>query len=431
MMPIPPDRVRKAIFDQKSMVERLFSSLASGSQGNPGIMRDTYGPGESFAHDVLRQHAQERGLRIDVDAAANTVVTWAGTDPAARRVIMGSHLDSVSHGGNFDGAAGVLAGLCVQSALATLGFRPHCDVAVIGIRAEESVWFQISYIGSRSALGTLPDGALDACRVDTGRSLAAHMAECGGDPDAIRRRVRSLDPGGIRAFIEVHIEQAPALVESGLPVAICSGIPGNVRYPFAGITGRHDHVGTPRRFRRDAAMAAADLAMAMDRIWQEHEDAGIPVAITFGRFHTDPSAHGLTIVPGRFDFSLDMRAYDPAVLAGLETQLFAEVAEVERRRGVTVDLGKRAGAQVGMVDPSIAADLAAYAKALSIPTMSLGSPASHDAAAFAEAGVPMAMLLVRNEHGSHNPSEQMEIDDFLEACTLMACWVADHAGAPP
>src|ERR1700679_2437228 len=111
-------------------------------------------------------------------------MTRPGDDPGAKRLVIGSHLDSVPHGGNFDGAAGVLAGLAAVAALRTLGVSPGCDIDVMGIRAEESVWFQVSYIGSRGSLGTLPDGALDVRRVDTGRRLAGHIAESGGNPEA-------------------------------------------------------------------------------------------------------------------------------------------------------------------------------------------------------------------------------------------------------
>ena len=151
------------------------------------------------------------------------------------------------------------------AALQRLGVTPACDLTVMGIRAEESIWFQVSYIGSRGALGTLPDGALDVRRIDTGRTLAEHIAECGGDPDALRAGRRFLDPAQLRAYLELHIEQAPSLVEAGRPVGICTGIPGNFRYPDARIEGSHDHVGLPRRFRRDAAMAGAEFAMALDR----------------------------------------------------------------------------------------------------------------------------------------------------------------------
>src|SRR3954467_753640 len=144
----------------------------------------------------------------------------------------------------------------------------------MGIRAEESVWFQVSYIGSRSALGTLPDGSLDVRRVDTGRTLAEHIAGCGADPARVRAGERYLDPARLHAFLELHIEQAPSLVEAGRSVGIGTGIPGNFRYPNAWIEGSHDHVGLPRRFRRDAATAGAAFAMAMEALWADHDARG-------------------------------------------------------------------------------------------------------------------------------------------------------------
>jgi N-carbamoyl-L-amino-acid hydrolase len=415
--------IATAVAAQRNWVEGLFNRLADGSRDNPGITRDTYGTGEDFGHRLLAEHGKARGLFISHDFAANTYVTLPGREKGAPHILMGSHLDSVPHGGNFDGAAGVIAGLVVIETLRALGIAPRCDVTAMGVRAEESVWFQVSYIGSRSALGTLPDGALEANRIDDGRVLAASIDASGGNSAAIRRGERHLDPAAIRAFLEVHIEQAPSLVESELPVAICTGVPGNFRYPDARITGRHDHVGTPRRFRRDAAMAGAEFAVMLDKLWQEEEEAGFPMAVTLGRFHTDPAVHGLTTVPGSFAFSLDVRAYDPVVLERVEARMLAGISEIETRRRVSFELGTRASAAVGPVDPAIVAGLEAAAARQGIATMPLGSPASHDAAAFAAAGVPIAMLFVRNEHGSHNPLEAMEVDDFLAACTILADWV--------
>ncbi|TNC14572.1 hydantoinase/carbamoylase family amidase [Methylobacterium terricola] len=417
-----------AIQAQRGLVEDFFNTLALATKGNPGITRDTYGPGEAFAHRLLAEHGVARGLLVEQDLAANTYVTLPGRDRTAPRLIIGSHLDSVPHGGNYDGAAGVVAGLVAIEALCRLGVTPCCDVTVMGIRAEESVWFQVSYIGSRSALGTLPAAALEARRIDGDRTLAGHIADAGGDPDAIRRGARHLDPATIRAFLEVHIEQAATLVESGVPVAVCTGVPGNFRYPDARVAGRHDHVGTPRRFRRDASMAAVELAAWLDAMWEREEAAGIPMAVTFGRFHTDPTMHGLTTVPGSFCFSLDVRAYDPDVLARLETAMLARIGEIEARRNVRFALGTRASAAVGPVDPAISSAFTAGAGRLGIRTIPLGSPASHDAAAFAAAGVPIAMLFVRNEHGSHNPDEAMETDDFLAACTILADWICREVG---
>jgi N-carbamoyl-L-amino-acid hydrolase len=350
-------------------------------------------------------------------------MTLPGRDRSAPVLVIGSHLDSVPHGGNFDGAAGVLAGLAVVAAMRHMGLTPDCDIVVMGIRAEESVWFQVSYIGSRGSLGTLPDGALEVRRIDTGRTLADHIADCGGKPEALRAGSRHFDPSRIRAYLELHIEQAPSLVEAGRAVAICTGIPGNVRYPDAWIEGRHDHVGLPRRFRHDAAMAGAEFAMAMDALWAGYDERGIPMACTFGRFHTDPAAHGLTIVPGAFHFSLDVRAYDDTLLTELDDSIERIIGGIEQRRAVRFHLGRKARATPGRVDSAIKAGLEAAARCQGISVLHIGSPASHDAAAFAAAGVPMGMIFVRNENGSHNPHEIMMIDDFLDAVEVAMQWV--------
>lgn len=421
--------ISAAVRAQRGRVEALFAELARCGRTEPGFTRPSYSPEETAAHAAVARCASDLGLAIARDAAANTAMTLPGRDRTLPPILIGSHLDTVAQGGNFDGAAGVVAGLAAVAAIRQLGLEPERDISVLGIRAEESVWFQVSYIGSRAALGALPDGALDAARIDTGLSLADHIAREGGDPDALARGPAAFDAAAIHAFLEVHIEQAPSLEEAGIPVGLCAGIPGNVRYPDVRIAGRYDHVGTPRRFRRDAAMAGAEIALALDRVWAEREAAGCAMAVTFGRFHTDAAAHGLTTVPGEFRFSLDMRAYAAAVLAELEAAFLAAVAEVSDRRGVTVTLGPRAEAGVGAVAPRIRDGFAAVADALGIATRPLGSPASHDAAAFAKAGVPMAMLLVRNANGSHNPREAMAIDDLLDAVAILTAWlVAETCG---
>ncbi len=404
------------------------NSLRGDGLDEPGVSRDPYGAGEQRAQATVAATARSLDLELSGDAAANLYMTLPGRDRSAKSIVVGSHLDSVPHGGNFDGAAGVVAGLVAVAALHRLGITLACDLTVMGIRAEESIWFQVSYIGSRGALGTLPDGALEVRRIDTQRTLAEHIAECGGNPDALRAGVRHFDPARLRAYLELHIEQAPSLVEAARPVAICTGIPGNFRYTDAWIEGSNDHVGLPRRFRRDAAMAGAEFAMALDNVWQEHEANNIPMACTIGRFYTDPAQHGLTIVPGAFHFSLDVRAYDETVLAALDARVDAIIAGIEQRRRVRFHRGPKARAAVGPVDPNIRQALTRGAAALGLPILDLGSPASHDAAAFAAVGVPMGMIFVRNANGSHNPDEAMTIDDFLAGTALLTWWLAETAG---
>lgn len=147
------------------------------------------------------------------------------------------------------------------------------------------------------------------------------------------------------------------------------------------------------------------------------------MAATFGRFHTDAGAHGMTKVPSAFHLSLDVRAYAPAVPADVEARFLAAIGDVEARRGVRVALGTCAAVDVGEVAPGILAGFESAAGTLGIATRRLGSPASHDAAAFAKAGVPMAMLFVRDADGSHNPDEAMEIDDLMRAVAILTAWL--------
>src|SRR4051794_37872865 len=163
---VTADAIRTAVQAQRPAMERLFDQLRRDGADEPGVSRDPYGEGEQRAHGTVARAAAVLGLDISRDAAANLYMTWAGRDRSAPALVIGSHLDSVPHGGNFDGAAGVLAGLASVGALQSLGVMPACDIIVMGIRAEESVWFQVSYIGSRGSLGMLPDGALDVRRVD-------------------------------------------------------------------------------------------------------------------------------------------------------------------------------------------------------------------------------------------------------------------------
>ena len=161
--------IMDAVRAQKGEVAALFDELRAGSldANGPGVTRDTYGAGEQFGYRVIAERAAAMGLEQRYDHAANLFMTLPGRDRGRPRIMMGSHLDSVANGGNFDGAAGVIAGLVATRCLAALGIAPACDVTTMAIRAEESVWFEVSYIGSRSAFGVLPDGALEARRVDT------------------------------------------------------------------------------------------------------------------------------------------------------------------------------------------------------------------------------------------------------------------------
>src|SRR5712664_29059 len=213
----------------------LFDSLNRTTRHGRGIVRDSYGAGEQAAHDIMRAAAETIGLEVAIDAIGNLMMTLPGRDRLAPRIIIGSHLDSVPQGGNDDGAAGVVAGLCAMSSYKRAGTAAACDITVMGIRAEESAWFDIAYLGSGGAFGLLDPACLSIPRSDNGRSLEATLIERGFDPGAIRERRSLLDPARIRAYLELHIEQGPTLAAERLPAAVVTGIRGCKRFRNARI----------------------------------------------------------------------------------------------------------------------------------------------------------------------------------------------------
>jgi len=413
-------KLDEAITAQKPLVQSLLDGVAAIGADPPGITRDAYGRGENEAHHLIRKAGEALGMQASIDAGANLSLRWAAENPKAPPIIIGSHLDSIVQGGNFDGAAGVIAGIGAVAALRAAGITPRRDIEVLALRCEEAVWFGLGLIGSRCMLARLPQGALELRHARTGKTLAESIAAAGGDPARLSQGTPLRDPGSMGAYLEVHIEQAPQLVEAGMPIAICLANPGNLRHPFIRITGEDAHTGLPHRFRRDAALAGADLSLCLEQLWLAEEAAGRPMAVTIGRFHTPVDRHSLTAVSGDFEMSLDLRAYDAAHLVALEAKLQEIVADVAARRRVAITLGERSSAAPGLMDPSLMSGLADASAACGIATMRLHSPGTHDANNFAAVGVKTGMLLVRNQNGSHNPHEAMETEDLMAAIAVMA-----------
>ena len=401
--------------------ERLFAALRTNTLDAPGVTRASYGPAERIAHSLVADRARVLDLEVTTDYAGNLYMTLPGRDRRAPVVVIGSHLDSVPHGGNFDGAAGVVAGLAAVQCLRRLDRTPTQDITVMAIRGEEACWFSNHTVGSRMAFGVLPPESLDTCRrMDTGRSLAEHMAEEGFDPDAVRRGAAHLDAGRIRCFIEPHIEQGPALVEAALPVGIVTAIRGNLRYKQCRVSGQYGHAGAvPRLQRRDAVFAGVEFVHALEGHWLEREAASTDFVCTVGAFHTDATQHTMTKISGDVRFTMDIRSASNAVLLETDAHLRAVAGEIGERRGVTIDIGPYTNAEPALMDPDLRRTLRRRADDLGIPWMELASGAGHDCATFANQGVPSAMIFVRNDHGSHNPDEAMEIDDFAQCCRLL------------
>lgn len=397
----------------------LFNALQDSSFDGVGITRDAYGPGEQRAHDLIADMAADFNLEIKRDAALNLYVTLPGADRAAPVRMTGSHLDSVPAGGNYDGAAGVVAGMSVLAACRQAGIVPPVDLTVMGIRAEESTWFPYSYLGSKAAFGMVDRGELSMKRQDTGRSLADHIADCGGNPNDFGSAW--LNPTDIERFVELHIEQGPVLVEANLPVGVVTGIRGSFRYRDACILGEYAHSGaTPRLSRRDAVRAAALWIAAVDADWAEWEKLERDLVITFGKISTNPLVHAFSKVSGQVDLCVDVRSLEAAFLEEMDVLMQRRLAEVAQRTGVTAQLGDRSGSMPAKMDATLQVRMMEMAKMRSIGCRLMASGAGHDAAVFAQRGIATGMIFVRNACGSHNPNEKMDLDDFTQGAQLLA-----------
>lgn len=412
-----------------ALADALFGLLHSSSFDGVGITRDSYGTGEQRAHDLLREHAEWCGLRVSVDAALNLYITLPGRTPDTAVVMTGSHLDSVPRGGNFDGAAGVVAGLAVLSGWRQGHYRPEHDVTVMAIRAEESAWFPLSYIGSKAAFGLLPAEALQVKRADNALSLGEHLAALGADPLRLAGHVAALAPSTIDCFVEVHIEQGPVLIDAGVPLGVVSGICGSLRYRRARALGQYAHSGaTPRSHRRDAVVAVSQLVMTLQRLWQGLEYEGHQLTVTVGQLATDPLQADFSKVSGQVDFCIDLRSQQPQTLALMDQRLQRALSDISAEHGVTFDLGERTQSAPGLMSAPLIAQLQGAAQAIGLQTLNMPSGAGHDAAVFAGQGIDTAMLFIRNANGSHNPDEAMAVGDFRDATRVLGRVLAERAG---
>jgi N-carbamoyl-L-amino-acid hydrolase len=411
------------------LAERLFALLREKTADGRGVTREGYGRGEEVAHGLVRAEAEALGLDLRNDHAGNLYMTLPGTDRGGKQVIVGSHLDSVARGGNYDGAAGVVAGMAAVAGMRLAGYVPARDITVMVTRAEEGgAWFPGGYPGAKAALGSMPPENLEFRRRDTGRTLAEHMRELGFDPDAVRAGRRALGPDNVAAFLELHIEQGPVLETAEIPVAIVTHLPGNRRHRDAVVRGGWNHSGaTPRAYRRDAAVATAELAYRLDSEWAALDGAGRPLVCTFCTMNTHPEA-SMSKIAGEMRFGLDVRSPDRATIDELYARLDGIIADVSRSRGVTIDLGPMTRTEPTVMDAGVQAGLARAAEAVGVRHLSMASGGGHDTSAFVQAGIPAGMIFVRNQNGSHNPDEAMRMEDFAEACAVVQRWAAETAG---
>ena len=403
----------------KALAGTLFDELRRQSFDGVGITRECFSPAETAAQDLIANAAREHGLQVERDRVGNLVVTLEGTEREAPFIATGSHLDSVPRGGNYDGAAGVVAGLLALISLKEA--KPRRTIKLIALRGEESAWFGKSWIGSHALLGRLKPADLALGRVDTGRPLRDYLRDVGADLAAIERGEVLLPPSQVGAFIETHIEQGPVLDAKGLPLGVVTGIYGNLRHMNVVCRGEAAHAGaTPRFLRHDALVATADLVMRMDAHWTRWLGEGKQLTLTHGIAGTDPKEHAVSRIPGEVRFSVEIRADHSKSLHAFHALLKSEAEKTGKERGVSFAFDQPIVNEPAPMHPRWIERLDELCTRAGVPHERLASGAGHDAAVFAHAGIPTAMLFIRNAHGSHNPDEAMEIDDLMLGVRVLA-----------
>jgi N-carbamoyl-L-amino-acid hydrolase len=406
----------------------LLDALRSATGDGIGITRESYGKGESAALDIVEAKARVLGLQIERDAGANLVVTLAGGEPQLPFLACGSHLDSVPQGGNFDGAAGVVAGLSVLAGFKREEFRPRRTLKLFALRGEESARFGKAYIGSSALMGRLSEADLALEAADCGRTLGECMGDVGVDVDRVRRGEPLIDRKRFAAWLELHIEQGPVLLARQLPVAIVTGVRGNIRHRVVECVGEAGHSGAvPRWLRHDAMFATAELITHLDRHWRTLLERGRDLVITTGVVSTDAREHAIARIPGRLRFSFEVRSQSKETLEAFYDLFLSECRLVGEDRGVEFKLDRRIESAPATMDAGWVSRLRAAGRALGLPDEEIPSGAGHDAAVFANAGIPSAMIFVRNEHGSHNPRESMQLADLAAGMAIMRAALREAA----
>lgn len=403
----------------RDLAAKLFADIHDFSFDGVGITRASYGRGESAAADYLREFAQSEGLVVEADRAANLVFRFPET-PAENPVIwMGSHMDSVPQGGNFDGMAGVLAGLLCLVARRRAGIGGNLEV--IAFRGEESAWFGKAYVGSSALLGKLSEADLALKRREADETLGDCMQALGADMAAIREGERLFDTAHVKTYLELHIEQGPVMVARDLPVAVVSSIRGNFRHNRIVCEGEPGHSGVvPRWLRHDAMFAVSDLIMRLDEHWRVLLERGTDLVVTAGIVGTDPADHAISRIPGRVFFSLEARSRSTDTLEAFYQLVHAECSAIEHERGVKFAFDRRVLSAPATMNPHVCDTLSAACAARELAFDVIPSGAGHDAALMANAGIPAGMVFVRNQHGSHNPREAMELDDFMQGVQVLS-----------
>ena len=411
--------------------ERMWADLApvGRSAETTGYFRQPFASAERECHAWFVEQCRGRGLRVEHDGNGNTVGWWepiVRNDPvvtagdsqqerAGLSVLTGSHLDSVLDGGAYDGPLGVVSALAAIDVLRDRGFVPIRPIGVAAFAEEEGSRFGLACLGSRLAAGVTTPEQARALTDRDGVRLEDAMAAAGFEPDL--GRSAWLDHVG--CFVELHVEQGRDLVDRDEPVGVASAIWPHGRYRFD-FTGEANHAGTTRmEDRHDPMLTYAMTALAANK-QARLASAGSTTDVaraTFGRLDVAPN--GTNAVPSRVTAWLDARCETEERVADLVAVIEKQAQDRAGRDGTALSVTAESVSPAVHFDRELATRLAAGGREVSRPI--IPTAAGHDAGILSTAGIPTAMLFVRNPTGiSHSPVEHAEQADCLAGVTALA-----------
>jgi len=432
---VPASQASQASQVSQAEFDRLWGQLEPvGRASSGGYRRFAWTAADLELREWFAAACAERGLDLTVDRAGNQWAWWGNPDEAGPGLAIGSHLDSVPDGGAFDGPLGLVSSLLVVDMLrregvgpgarpgarpgASPGNRPGAGpgagptrpLAVVNFTDEEGARFGVACGGSRLLTGALAAPRALALRDDAGTSLAEALRAAGRDPEDLAADPAAL--GRVGCFVELHVEQGRGLVDLGRPVAVGTAIWGHGRWRFE-LPGEANHAGTTRLSdRRDPTLAHATLVLRARELAEQHG-----VLATCGKVRVEPN--GVNAIPSLVTGWLDARGGDDAAVRAL----VADFNEAVAAFGGT--LTQESWTDRTPFDTGLTTRLhAALDQAPYLPT-----GAGHDAGILANAGLPTAMLFVRNPSGvSHSPAEYAEPEDCLAGVRALARAVKELLG---
>lgn len=402
------------IMTQVGTFEQLWSAIADIGRDptTGGYRRFAWTESDLKMREWFAGACAIRGLDLIEDRMGNQWAWWGDPDGAALSgIVSGSHLDSVPDGGAFDGPLGVVSALVAIDELKADGFQPHRPIGVVNFVDEEGARFGVSCIGSRMITGALrPDRAL-ALRDAEGVSMVEAMRAADRQPEHLGPEPEVVSRIG--TFVELHVEQGRGLVDLGRSIAVGTGLWPHGRWRIE-LPGEANHAGTTRlNDRRDAVLGCARAVLAARAAAEAHESLA-----TIGKINIQPG--GVNAIASSATAWLDARAANESALNATVAQIEREVA----RSGALVTEESRTPQTP--FDDALVTRLAGLLD--DAPVMSTG--AGHDAGILANAGVPAAMIFVRNPTGvSHSPAEWAELEDCRAGIAALATVLADLAGS--